>query len=200
MKKLLFIATVCLLAVNAMAQKTALEKVVDSSCKCLTESKARIKSSKDFDELGQECFIKSSAPYLEAIAKEEGLSVDSLDDELGERIGEKIGMKLALSCPAFLELLMEYGGIAEKEEMRGEATGVVTNVETADHVYVTVKDGTGKLTRVIWLDYFEGADKYKADPSSLKGKKVNIRWVQADIYSVKQKDFIPVKKISKLAE
>ena len=193
-------AAVCFFTTGVTAQKTALEKAVDSSCKCLNEVKSRIKSSAEFEELGQGCVIKAAAAHMEAIAQEEGISLEKLDDETGEKIGEKIGMKLALNCPAFLELFMKYGDMDEEDVIKGEAKGTVTNVEATDHVYVTVKDAAGKLTRVIWLDYFEGADEYKANPLLLKGKKVTIAWVQAEIYSVKQKDFISIKKISKLAE
>ncbi|MET0394126.1 MAG: hypothetical protein ABW019_13330 [Chitinophagaceae bacterium] len=200
MRKLLFIVTVCFLTANAAAQKTALEKAVDSSCKCLNEVKSRIKSSKDFDELAQNCILKASAIHFEAIAKEEGIDFEKLDDETGEKIGEKIGMKLALSCPAFLELFMQYGDVDDEDVIKGEVKGTVTYVEATDHVYVTVKDAAGKLTKVIWLDYFEGADEYKANPLLLKGKAVTISWVQAEIYSVKQKDFISIKRISKLAK
>ena len=201
MRKLLLLSAIIFFCGIVSAQKTALEKVVDSSCKCLNGLRGKIKNGDDFNKLGQGCIMSAAAPYLEEIAKDEGISMDSLDSDGGEKLGQKIGIKLATSCPAFLEMYAQYGQNEEESSVvKGTVKGTITLVDpSSGNFTLTIKDDAGKLTKLTWLTYFEGADDYKANPLLLKGKKAEITWVQVELYSVKQKDFIVVKEVTGLS-
>jgi hypothetical protein len=180
------------------AQKTALDKAADSTCKCLTAVRDKIKSSQAFDEKGQACILKSVAPFLADISKEENISLEELNKDVGEKLGNKIGYKLFATCPAFAELASQYIA-GENEEATSETTGIVTDVLISDQIYLNVKDKTGKIIKLAWIEYFPGSDDYKTAPASLKGKKVTLEWKQIELYNVKQKDFITTKEITRLS-
>lgn len=186
-------------AFAGQAQKTALEKAVDSTCKCINIQRPKITSKQTFNELVTKCIMQCAMPYMDDIAKEENIT--ALDEDDGEKIGQKIGMKLAVACPSFLELIAKYE-MDDKDEkgeiLTGTIKGTITDVTVADYVYLHVKDGAGKITKILWLDYFSGSDDYKENPTVLKGKTASLEWSQIELYAVKQKDFVTVKKITKL--
>jgi len=191
---------------GVFAQQTAIEKVSDSACHCLTAIKDSIKTSADFETRGQGCIIKAMLAHVTELAKEEGINVDDLINEnddsevLGEQIGTKIGINLVTNCPDFLELVMKYDTDEESEGevVKGSISGVISKVEKEDQLYLHIKESSGKITKLIWLEYFPGADDYKADPEKLKGKEVTANWRMLELYSLKQKDFILSKTITKL--
>lgn len=186
---------------EAGAQQKAIDKAADSTCRCLTAMKDSIKTEADFEKAGENCTIKGMLPYLEEIAKEENISLEDIDDEeeVGEQLGEKIGMKLVVNCPFFIELITQLDIFDEEKTVTGEISGSVTDVETNDHVYLHIKDQSGKITKLIWLEYFPGSDEFKSHPGQLKGKNVTIKWKQIELYLVRHKDFIVSKVITKLS-
>jgi hypothetical protein len=183
----------------AFGQKSSMDKAVDSTCKCLEAIKDKIKNSADFDKLGQGCIIKAALPYIEGISKEENIPIKELNEDVGEKLGQKIGMKLISGCPAFMELISLYSNDNKDSDIvTGKSSGVVTNVDISDHVYLNIKESSGKITKVIWVEYFPGSDEYKSNPAALKGKQVEVEWKQTEIYYIAQKDFAIVKQVSKL--
>lgn len=202
MKKTILFTLTLFIFFTATAQdkRMAIDKAVDSTCKCLEAAKDKIKTPADFNKYGEGCIIKSAMPFLEEIAKEENIPIDLLDDgeEIGEKLGNKIGMKLVTDCPAFLDLVAQYAGDGDEGEVTGKVNGTVSSVEVGEHLYINVREQSGKVVKLVWLQYFPGADDFKSSPDTLKGKKVNIQWKQVELYTVKQKDFITVKQLTKL--
>lgn len=190
------------------AQEKAMDKATDSACRCLTAIKDSVKTSEDFDQKGQACLIKSVIPYLQEISTEEnidlegliikGLEGEDIDGEIGEKLGTRIGINLVVKCPVFLELIAQFDDGEEEEIVTGVISGFVSKVEKDDQLYLYVKESSGKITKLVWLDYFPGADEYKDDPEKLKGKTITANWRMLELYSVKQKDFILCKAITKL--
>lgn len=199
----LLVLTIFIVTVATAQKRSAIDKAVDSTCKCLEAVKAKIKSPEDFDKYGEGCVIKSAIPFLPEIAKEEKIPLDELgdDDEIGDKMGKKIGLKLVTDCPVFLELVAQYSGEDDEDEgeVTGKLKGTVTSVEAGDHLYINVKEETGKIVKLVWLQYFPGVDDFKSSPDALKGKKVSVQWKQVEVYAVKQKDFVTVKQVVKLA-
>ena len=199
MKKYLAVIIFFCFAIPASAQKNYLDKVVDSTCKCLEAAKGNIKTAAAFDNVGQACIIKAAGPYLDSFSRDENIPIEDLDDKIGEKIGRKIGMKLVGSCPVFMDLMALYSEEEEdKDIVKGTTTGLVTGVQITDHVYIEIKEPSGKITKVVWLQYFPGADAYKSSPSKLKGKQVEVEWKQEGIYFIAKKDFDMVKAITRL--
>ena len=194
MKKYLAVVIFIVCAIPAFTQKNYLDKVADSTCQCLEKGKEKIKSAADFDKLGEICIMKAATPYLDSFARDENIPVEELDDKLGDKLGQKIGLKLVTNCPVFVELMAAHYTDDEKNVI----TGLVTGVQISDHVYLTIKEPSGKITKVVWLEYFSGADTYKSNPARLNGKKVEVEWEETDLYYIAKKDFITVKVITKL--
>jgi hypothetical protein len=187
------------LAFSAFTQKNYVDKVADSTCKCLEAGKAQIKSEADLDNLGQKCIIKAATPYLDSFSRDENVKIEDLDGEIGNKIGQKIGMKLVTSCPVFVELIANFSNNQDEPEVvTGKTSGTVTAVAISDHVFLSIKEASGKITRLAWIEYFPGADQYKSNPALLKGKQVEVEWKQSQIYNIANKDFATVKVISKL--
>ena len=199
MKKYLIAIIFIAFTAPAFTQKSYLDKVADSTCKCMEAGKNSVKSESDLDKLGEKCIMKAALPYIDSFAKEEGLKIEEFDSELGNKIGQKIGMKLITNCPIFIELIATYSSDNDSDEVvTGKSIGTVTDVTLSDHVYLSVKEPSGKITRLTWVEYFPGADDYKNNPSRLKGKQVEAEWKQQEIYKIANKDFVIVKVVSKL--
>lgn len=184
-------------AIPAFAQKNYLDKVTDSTCKCLEASKDKIENAADFDKVGEACIIKSALPFLDSFAKDENMPVEDFDEEMGHKLGQKIGMKLITSCPFFIDLMALYSEEAN-DIVTGKASGLVTGVQISDHVYLDIKELSGKITKLAWVQYFPGAGAFKSSPSGLKGKRVEVEWIQQEIYVIAKKDFVTMKVITKL--
>lgn len=196
MKKSLIAIILIAFTVPAFSQKSYLDKVADSTCKCMEAGKNTVKTESDLDKLGERCIMKSALPFIDSFAKEEGLKVDEIDSEFGNKVGQKIGMKLLTSCPVFVELMATFSsGTDDEEIITGKITGTVTDVTMSDHVYLNIKESNGKITKLTWIEYFPGADDYKASPARLKGKQVEAEWQQTEIYNVSKKDFVGVKVV-----
>lgn len=198
MKHYAIVAILCCCVITSIAQKTYVDIVADSTCKCLEAGKSKVKSTADFDKLGENCFGLSTGPYLDSFAKDENIPVEDLTEDIGEKIGHKLGMKLAATCPVFIELFTAYGNEQNEDPNSGTLTGTVTAVNISDHVYLTIRESAGVEIKVMWLRYFSGADAFRSNPAALKGKKVKIDWQETEIYHVTKKDFITVKMISQL--
>ena len=198
MKKYLILGLIFCGTISAFAQKNYVDNVADSACKCMEAIKNKIKNASDFDKQAEACILNAALPYMDTFAKEENIPVEELNEDMGSILGKKIGMKLVANCPLFIELAQAYSAGDEKDIVTGTATGVVTAVQISDHVYLTIKEASGKITKVVWMYYFTGADDYKANPARVKGRKVEVDWEEADIYFIVKKDFSTVKAISKL--
>ena len=195
MKRYLVITILICCTISASSQKTYMDKIADSTCKCLIAGKDKIKNSADFDKLGETCIMMAAIPYLDSLAKDENVPLDKMGDEIGEKVGQKIGLKLVTNCPEFVQLMALYSDEEDKSDI---IRGVVTAVQITDQVYVSIKEPSGKVTKLVWLEYFPGADAYKSNPAKLNGKKVEIEWKEEEIYNKAKKDFIAVKVISQL--
>jgi hypothetical protein len=97
-----------------------------------------------------------------------------------------------------VSLVNQFPGEEEKNTTSGKISGIVTAVQVTDHVYITIKETSGTLTKLAWVFYFPGADDYKANPAKLKGKKVEAEWLEEEIYVIGKKDFVLVKAVSGL--
>ncbi|TMI69735.1 MAG: hypothetical protein E6H09_18775 [Bacteroidetes bacterium] len=199
MKKYILSIILAGFASSAFTQKNYLDKVTDSTCKCLEAGKAKVKSEADLDKLGENCILKAATPYLDSFSRDENVKIEDLDGEIGNKIGQKIGMKLVTNCPAFVELIATFSNSQDEPEVvTGKTSGTVTAVTTSDHIFLSIKEASGKITRLAWIEYFPGADEYKSNPALLKGKQVEVEWKQSEIYNIANKDFAIVKVISKL--
>lgn len=199
MKKYLTVIISFCCSVSAFTQKNYLDKVADSTCKCLEVGKSKVKNAATFDKLGEACFAKGAGPYLDSFAKDENIPVEELTNDIATKLGQKIGLKLVASCPVFIDLMAAYSeDEVNNNIVTGTATGLVTAVQISDHVYVTVKDYSGKITKMVWLEYFPGADEYKSNPARLKGRQIEVEWKEAEIYHIVKKDFNAIKAITKL--
>jgi hypothetical protein len=197
MKQLTFIVLLLVVTMAGLSQQTYIDTIATNACKCFEAGKSSVKSSADFNKLGEDCLSEASTPYLEQYAIEEGIEIDNLTEEMGNKLGRKVGMKLATRCPVFVELVNAFPD-EEENSSTGKTSGIVTAVQITDHVYITVKEPSGTLTRLVWVFYFDGADAYKANPAKLKGKKIEAEWLEEEIYQVAKKDFVLMKVLSGL--
>lgn len=198
MKKYLLMACCCL-AVSAYTQKGYMDKITDSACKCVEAVKAQVKTMADFDKVGEECLMNATTPYLDSIAKEENIPAEEFTEDTWNKIGQKIGVRLAGNCPAFVKLIAAFPDAGESAgAVTGKVSGVIAAVQITDHVYITIKEPSGTITKLAWVYYFPGSDDYKANPAKLKGKKVEANWTEDEIYVIAKKDFVVVKVLGEL--
>lgn len=202
MKRLFVGLVICMFVTSAVAQTGAdsLHKAAKSICNCL--SKADIGGAKTEEDL-QQLFIKCMLDSAQDIIV--GLFGDATDEETTNKLAEKIGMEMLSSgCPAFLNLSIKMtklstGGDKPTAAIK-TAAGTVVKVEEKDFLYITVKNEAGELTTLILLSDVDGSADWIKDPvNKLLNKKVNIGWVEKEVYQPKLKDFADIKEITKLS-
>jgi hypothetical protein len=56
-----------------------------------------------------------------------------------------------------------------------------------------VKDRTGKLTKIVWLDQFVGSDLVQANTAKFINKPVTIKFIEREIYNATLKRYTKIK-------
>lgn len=204
MKKILlcFIVVLCFtFSASAQISKDSLLTLVSKETCKLLESKDFKNLSKDELELELGlAMMPNVVTYEKEIKTHYGY--DGENFESLESFGKDVGMKLAITCPVFLkmftdnpDIIKEYGdGAAASSSI----SGTLVKIVNGDFSYLQVKDKTGKIEKIWWLEYFDGSAPLIADPSKWLDKKITVTYVEKEMYNATLKEYIKVKVITGL--
>ncbi|MDX1906512.1 MAG: hypothetical protein SF053_05700 [Bacteroidia bacterium] len=105
--------------------------------------------------------------------------------EAGEALGELIGVKMATVCP---DLLMEMvnrvrtNDEAPEETDEKTLTGVITKVEQEGFVTFSIKDESGKTSKLYWMELVtSGIDLVNMFPQ-MTGRTVDVTYVTREFF------------------
>ncbi len=194
------IAVLGLLLTHAsLAQNDSLiNQAATAVCDCLSRKDMNaIQTKEQADKAVMDCFMASGMSYMMKIVEARGLSMS--DSKAMHELGKEIGKAMLLQgCKPFVNISMVLAKQTGEERSAEEysISGVVTNVEEKDFVYITLKSAEGRAYRFIWLRYFPGSDELKNKLSSLKGKKLSVRWREIETYLPTAKDYFKQKEIT----
>ena len=130
--------------------------------------------------------------------------INMADKQGAETLGRDIGFQLAASCPNFVTAMFGNAGTLSEIVKSNNASKVVTQsisgklveIVKGDFTYLQVEDGKGKLEKLYWMEYFEGANILVINPQSRLQKPITVNYVEKEIFNSALKDYLKVKIIT----
>lgn len=194
----------------AQTDSTQMQKAAAAVCKCM--SRNDVTASKDIDEIEvkfTQCMFDSAGGMLTEImtkAMESGANIESL----AETFGKELGMEMVKqNCSTFLKMSMKMSGGSEKtgekvaekntkNQVLTELYGTVVSVVEGEFLSLTLETENGRKQTLYYFEYVPKSDDWLKDLKLLTGKKVSIKYKEAELYRPKLKTFIPIKQIVEL--
>lgn len=189
--------------ISAQASKDSLLKViVKETC---TDISGKDFSGKSMEEIEMElglAMMPIMVKYQEELQAAYGTGIE---DQAGmEKMGMEVGLQLAKDCPAFLKMFA--GNPAVIKERAGKNTaaelktvnGKLLAIVHGDFSYLQVKDATGKIEKLWWMEYFEGSGRLITNAGEMLNKDVKVKYSEKEIYNATLKEYIKIKVIAGL--
>ncbi|GAB5553479.1 MAG: hypothetical protein Sapg2KO_30700 [Saprospiraceae bacterium] len=173
----------------AFAQETALDKITEATCGCMSGKDLTQMEKAQFEqELGM-CMFTAASPLMEQLQKEEGIDISNPDNF--QKVGEKVGQKLATGCPTLFAKMLEL----YSEEVEMPADSQVRQIYLAEGTFVAVQDGPmaifqiktadGNVTPFLWLQAFEGSEAFQTNSGAMTGKSLKVFYEEQSLYQAK---------------
>src|SRR5262245_19827414 len=116
-----------------------------------------------------------------------------------EKVATEVGMRLAADCPVFVEALTRnpdtIRDFAENESSSGNISGRLLKIVGGEFTYLQVEDDKGKIQKLWWMEYFDGSNKFLADPQRQLNKTVRIDYVEKEMFNSTLNDYVKIKVI-----
>ena len=119
-----------------------------------------------------------------------------------EILGEVIGEKLTFSCPAFLKLITNNRTLLQVALDQPQETlikGTLVKIVKGDFTCIHIRTPQGKVEKLWWMQYFEGANALM-DGTNLLNKYLVISYSEHEVYNAAQKDYVKIKVIKNMAD
>lgn len=210
MKKYVIICTVFLFlfsAVSAQVSKDSLIKLMAKET-CVEISKKDL-SNKTMDELELELGLAMMPIVVKYQDELKSNGYEMEDQQAMEGMGKDVGMQLAKDCPAFLKMFVNNPGALKdalgktvdkngKEALpvRHTVSGTLIRIVPGDFSYIQVKDGSGKMEKLWWMEYFEGSERLSNEPAKYLNKKILVSYQEKEVYNSTLKEYVKVKIIA----
>lgn len=204
----------CGTALSVSAQNSKKDKVIQKmsaeTCGCLERSRMDTISSMDsYKTLLAKCMTPAMLDNMDELQK--AYKFKTIDSETGREIGYDVGIHLAKSCPVFTETAVRFAG-KENEDVvpptqdktpakftpSGFISGTILRTEKSPQITFVVKEADGSETRIWWIERFGGSDALVDNPDAYNDKKVEISWIEKEIYQATEKKYIKVKMATHL--
>ena len=123
-----------------------------------------------------------------------GFELDNMN--LINEVSHGIGQKLAFMCPAFLKLVSGNKDLLKAATDKTEEnsfTGTLTKILSENFTCLLIKDNKGKIEKIWWMQYFEGANVLAS--GELLHKNITVFYSEQEIYNAVLKDYVKIKVI-----
>jgi hypothetical protein len=173
------------------------DEIVDKACDCL----GNIDSNLDKEQIntaGDLCIVDECKPYRKELKKDYGLDMDDFD-ETNDKFSETLGIKMSTKCP---KVLFRFIAASSQEESAKEEVvveiGTITSSEKDAFIYFNLKNEAGKPSKLYWLDFIQSDLDMINNYLSLLGKKVEISYVNKELFDPKSSEYRSFKVIKKI--
>lgn len=194
-----FFFQVCLVVAihPAFAQtssKDSVTKLIAAEiCKEINANEATLKGSENWQmELGL-LMLPVYSKYSDVLEK--SIPGFTLDGPGIETLSKEIGMMMGLNCPTFLRLVSsektKQHTPVKEEEAAKSLKGVLLKIETGDFTNVHIKMPNGKVEKLWWMEYFDGANLLTEKVRL--NKEVNVMYKEQDIYNAFLDQYVKTK-------
>lgn len=203
MKKIFVLAAVTFftLAASAQLSKDSLFKIIAKET-CEEIAKKDL-SGKNMDELQMELGLAMMPTILKYTEQLKSFGFDLEDQQSMMEMGKEVGMKLATDCPSFLKVFANNPGVLKEALAKDEPvsktstlSGTLIKIVPGDISYIQVRDASGKLQKIWWMEYFQGSDKLMNESAKYLNKTVKLGYTEKEIYNATLKDYVKVKVLT----
>jgi hypothetical protein len=182
MKKILFF--VLLFLPGIVFSQDYMDDIAEKSCLCLSEIPDTLEEQRYLMEIGL-CMIHASMPYKKQIKKDYKINLDRIDIE-GEKLGSIIGLRMASFCPMALLKMSERNTVEKEPVSEGKSLqGVVSKIEKDYFVIISLRDDTGKTTKLYWLTFVDSNLELEDEYDQIVGKSVEISYESKEFFDPK---------------
>jgi len=177
--------------------QSELDKVVNGSCACITESTADVFDYDSYLSLIMECASPLIIQNTNELTRELGITEK---DEMAaiEQIGAKVGERLVVECERFTELTFKILGDDSEmmndviEEIKEDETedflieqGTILSISNEIPCLITMRNSQDETLNFYWMEPININEQFITNPDSLKGKKVMIVFYLGEVYNPK---------------
>jgi hypothetical protein len=197
-KKMLMICllVICQQAFSQKSPKDSLTKLMAADiCKEIAANEATLKSSTNWEmDLGL-LMLPVYSNYADALEKV--MPGFTMDGPGVESLSKEIGTSLGLGCPAFLKLITSNKGKLQElvrdrdNDEEKTLTGVLQKVESNEFTSVHIKMPNGKVEKVWWMEYFNGANSLLE--KGRLNKEITIHYKEQDVFNAGLKEYVKTK-------
>lgn len=200
MKKILLSQLILTLTLFASAQDTSttMQKATADICSCLSKIKVDTSNIKQYKSAALTCFTTGAMEHIVTLAEER--NIDVADNKAMRGLGIEIGKELIKEkCPGYITFAKITA--EEKEETKTDVeehttSGKLVKVDKKEFVYLVVKDHSNRDYNFIWMEYFNGSEKFFGNKlDALVGKNITISWTEKEVYMPKANNYFKLKEI-----
>ena len=125
-----------------------------------------------------------------------------MDQKSSEKLGNDVGIQLAFECPDFMNTIMKnpkaLTDLAQrgKDAPTGVISGTLMNVAGGDFSYLQVADDKGKIEKLWWMEYFDGANLLATNSQNRLNKPIRVHFVEKEMFNSTLKDYVKIKVIT----
>jgi len=194
-----YIIALVFLATTAFAHAQTKDAVFTSMaaelCKEIKDKQVELKASDNIQmEVGMlmmPVFLKYEDQIKKAMPDFDMTKEDQL-----ETLGIEVGKKL-ITCPEFLKLVSSRKDFLDDEKTATttySVQGTLQSVTPGEFTAINVKTTSGKVEKIWWMEFFDGAGN--VSNGSLTNKAVTVSYVEREVYNATLKDYIKVKVVT----
>jgi len=125
-----------------------------------------------------------------------------LDAKSSEKLGNDVGVQLVFECPDFMNMMVKNSKVVtdiaqhNKQGPSGTISGTLVNISGGDFSYLQVADDKGKIEKLWWMEYFDGANLLVGNPQNRVNKPIRVRYVEKEMFNSMLKDYVKIKVIT----
>jgi hypothetical protein len=125
-----------------------------------------------------------------------------LDAKSSEKLGNDVGVQLVFECPEFMNTMVKNSKVVtdiaqrNKQGLTGTISGTLVNIGGGDFSYLQVADEKGKIEKLWWMEYFDGANLLVGNPQYRISKPIKVRYVEKEMFNSTLKDYVKIKVIT----
>ncbi len=195
MKKTIFLSFVILLTFPLFGQDF-MDTITEECCTCLQNSTNKPSTMNKEVELGL-CILEAASPYEKQLKKHYDIDMAKIETE-AEKLGHILGLKMATKCPEILLQMVDEVEGREAIDHGSKITGKVTKVHSETFVSLSIKESTGKVTEVYWLNPISSSFEMQTDYKKLEGIKVQVYYKEEEFFDARINTYRPFKVITQI--
>lgn len=173
------------------------DKIAKETCECTAKLDLDEMDSSDLELNFGLCMLESYNKHINEFAENEKLNFEN--NAQMEKFGEEIALKMLSFCP---DMILKLGeGYKSDETVSNDLIieGIFNGTKAETFFNVIIKEPTGKITKLILLDYFENA--YLITDKLLKNnQEVKVTYYEAKLFDSKSNSFVATKIITNIIQ